>query len=249
MENQIKQSSDFTIFKKIEGNRLIKQSHINKLVLSIQEKNLLHLKPIIVNKDFYILDGQHRLEAARICNVPIFYIQIDSSAFREMSNLNHNQLNWSFKDYMNFFSTILKNENYIKLNKLCNTYELDVNSILLFAGEVYTKKEFKTKFFKGDFVFQCDLDILANRISSWRKLLEIFKEKNCDFLSFFNTSQFKSSWVKFTSSPKVNQENLFDKIKDNIPQFYPCYTQDQTIDMLLKVYNRKSPYVLGKEDL
>ena len=60
---QIHSTCDLGIFKILEGNRNINLGHVERLVKSIQENGFLKM-PIIVNDDFEVIDGQHRLMAA-----------------------------------------------------------------------------------------------------------------------------------------------------------------------------------------
>ena len=58
---------------------------IKNLMQSISYRNLLAWRPIIVTKNFLVIDGLHRLEAAKRLGVEIYYeviqteIQLDSS--------------------------------------------------------------------------------------------------------------------------------------------------------------------------
>ena len=67
------QTTDYKKFKIIQGNRALREFHVEYLKKSIMKDNLLYLNPILVNSDYYVFDGQHRLKVAEDLNLPIFY--------------------------------------------------------------------------------------------------------------------------------------------------------------------------------
>lgn len=59
---------------KIPPNRPVSLVHVEKLVDANRKLNLMDCYPIIVNDKMELFDGQHRLQAARILDVEIYYI-------------------------------------------------------------------------------------------------------------------------------------------------------------------------------
>src|SRR5574344_417566 len=70
--NRIYRSSDLSIFKLCDKNRSINQGHVKKLVKSMKVHGFLP-DPIRVSDDYIVIDGQHRLEAARKVGIPVLY--------------------------------------------------------------------------------------------------------------------------------------------------------------------------------
>ena len=99
----INKTKNYEMFKFREDNRLkIDQSHVNKLINSIQSRNLLDMRPIIVNSDYEILDGQHRLLAAKNLGVEIYY-EIEEKLEHKDIILMNVAKSWAVCDYMNYF--------------------------------------------------------------------------------------------------------------------------------------------------
>jgi len=98
-------TNKYDLFKFIPGNRPIDEKHVNWLMSAIQKKNLLPLNPIIVNKNFEVVEGQHRLVAAERLGVHIFYLKDDDITKADMASLNKNRKNWSVLDYINYWAT------------------------------------------------------------------------------------------------------------------------------------------------
>jgi ParB-like nuclease domain len=96
---------DYSIFKSITSNREVSDSHVKKLVKAIRTKNLLHLNPIIVNFDYEVIDGQHRLEAAKVIGGIYIYYVIDQNVSKsDIALINSNYKNWSAIDYINYWA-------------------------------------------------------------------------------------------------------------------------------------------------
>lgn len=113
---QIHSTYDLSIFKILKGNRNLNLPHIDRLAKSIQENGTI-LQPIVVNENFEIIDGQHRLEAAKKCKSIIYYIKVIGYDLKTAIVLNVNASNWSTIDYVRSFCE-RGYEDYIKLLQL-----------------------------------------------------------------------------------------------------------------------------------
>lgn len=120
---KIYQTNNLDKFVLMGGNREISQSHVNKLVASITNNNMLDANPIMVTGDGVVIDGQHRLEAAKQLGVPISYVIVQGD-LRVVQALNSNAKQWSISDYV---------ESYIELGR----------------GEYSALKDFKNKWGVG----------------------------------------------------------------------------------------------------
>lgn len=99
-ENVILQTRNYAMFKFDSLNRIIRQDKVDRLYDAIQVKNLLHLFPIIVNRDFVIIDGQHRFKVAEALNIPIYYIVSNQMVIEDAATVNTNVSKWTPTDYL-----------------------------------------------------------------------------------------------------------------------------------------------------
>ena len=84
---EVKKTMDYSLVKKLEGHRDVRKK--NALVESIKEMDLTMYSPIIVSEDFRIIDGQHRFEACKELNLPIYFLVMPSeNAEKAMIVLN-----------------------------------------------------------------------------------------------------------------------------------------------------------------
>lgn len=102
-KTQIYSTTDYSGFKFIQGNRDIIKGHLVRLTAAIAKKNLLPHFPILVNKDFEIIDGQHRFLVAKRNNLEIFYTMSDDAGLIEAQIVNTTQRAWTLTDFIQSF--------------------------------------------------------------------------------------------------------------------------------------------------
>lgn len=113
--NKVYRTSDLSIFKQIDGNRVPNLQHIKRLADSIRVYGM-KCNPILVNEKFEVIDGQHRLMAAKEAESFVYYIIMDGYTLNEVHTLNLNQKNWSKKDFMDGYAN-MGVQSYVKLKK------------------------------------------------------------------------------------------------------------------------------------
>ena len=96
--NQVYTTTDYSVFKSLNGNRNVNKLHVRRLRESF--KNAYLLSPIIVNENYEIIDGQHRYAAAKELHKPINYIVCTEYGLKEVQILNTNMKNWGKMDYL-----------------------------------------------------------------------------------------------------------------------------------------------------
>lgn len=111
--NTVYMTSSLHIFNVIKGNRPPNPQHIKRLADSIKNNGMMQ-SPIIVNEKLDVIDGQHRLLAARASDSYIYYIVIPGYGLKEVQELNINQKNWNKKDFMESYAD-MGIESYLKL--------------------------------------------------------------------------------------------------------------------------------------
>ena len=97
-------TKDYSLFLPVIGNRPINKKHVARLVNSMQNHGnitAIICREVPDQKIYEIMDGQHRFEAAKTCELPIEFDCWDITN-RGMIALNENQKNWSLEDYLNF---------------------------------------------------------------------------------------------------------------------------------------------------
>ena len=106
-------TSKYDIFK-FRYNRDLDNANLRKIKNSISTNNMLEFRPILVDSEMYVIDGQHRLEAAKQLNIPIFYEVNHEAEDRDILLLNENQKKWGNIDYVKYYMEH-GNEHYRRL--------------------------------------------------------------------------------------------------------------------------------------
>lgn len=130
---EVLSTTNYNIFGSVVGNRRLIPSHVRSLERAVEEDNLLHANPIIVDEEMRVIDGQHRLEVAKRLGVPIFYIvtRVDSGVIPQ---INTARRNWTTKDYINYCAE-LGVQDYKALRTIMNMTDIHP-SIVLEAGNL-----------------------------------------------------------------------------------------------------------------
>lgn len=130
----VKNTTNYRKFKKIEGNRELNETKLKHIGNSILAHNLLEYNPIFVNESFEVTDGQHRLEVARRNKLTIYYVVIPNSGVDEIVALNTARANWTMQDFMNLWISRGK-QDYLVLKQFCDKYGLSVSIALYLLAD------------------------------------------------------------------------------------------------------------------
>ena len=126
-------TKDYSIFKRLVGNRDIPETRISKIVESIQTIGWVH-NPIIVNEKMEVIDGQGRLTALQRLKMPVEYIIAEGAGNKECIYMNMNMVNWKLPDFIKSYAE-QGNENYQRLLSLMEKYaggNLDIISTAVY---------------------------------------------------------------------------------------------------------------------
>ena len=101
---QVHTTTDYFLFKSIDGNRNKNLLHLNRLRKSMEQNYLFTV--IIVNENYEIIDGQHRFEIIQELKLPLNYIICKGYGLNEVQILNANSKNWTFDDFLNGYCNL-----------------------------------------------------------------------------------------------------------------------------------------------
>ena len=138
-------TKDYSIFKRLVGNRDIPESRISKIVESIQTIGWVH-NPIIVNENMEVIDGQGRLTALQRLKLPVEYIIAEGAGNKECIYMNMNMVNWALPDFIKSYAE-QGNENYQRLLSLIENYAN--GNLNIISTAVYRVSKAKTREIKS----------------------------------------------------------------------------------------------------
>lgn len=111
-QREVRSTDNYDTFKIMNGNRAVNENHVKQLQsLMLSNGNLTYEFPIVVDKDNYVIDGQHRLEALKGLGWEIAYIVEESATIETVRSINLGNRNWTWEDLASSYAS-RGNENY-----------------------------------------------------------------------------------------------------------------------------------------
>ena len=163
-------NTNYSLFSMIEWNRSINSSKVDEYAQMIKEGYSQDECPILVTEKMEILDGQHRFEAAKKMNTPIFYIISKKSATSNaMVDINQGTHNWKIHDYVKSFAD-RGNSNYQKLLDFCSENKVSYGIAIICFG--YIRRDIRKIIVQNKFQFNEEKKIVSELwIKKWREFL------------------------------------------------------------------------------
>jgi ParB-like nuclease domain len=231
MENELIYTEDLSIFNIHESNRDLNELNVERLMSSLICKNLLKFRPILVDEKMRIIDGQHRLEAARRLKVGIYYQKQKEAKTEDIILLNQHQKKWELLDYLKYYVADGKEE-YRKFKEFIDNKNISIQVGLAFFRESGKEQE---RFKNGNFSFSKDSSELEEIINSIQDLIEKI-DKSCAIKKkFIHNAGFFYALRKVM---KLCDSNVLErKILSQLDLLQPRRSRDGYYDLLKQIYN------------
>ncbi len=227
-------TNNYEQFKFRTDNRVsINQKHIRDLMESIKSRNLLELRPITVNGDMEVLDGQHRLLAAKALGVEIFY-QIEEKLTSGDIIIMNVSKQWGMLDYLNYYT---KN-GFLEYQRL-EAFIKEHNISLKVAQNltIGTGKDKKAEFRLGTFVFP-EGDFTTAIDVCW-ETIGVIKKQN-GFSGFTSNARFWQCLVMLANHPDFDHKKWMFNLERLATKLGPRSSNKDYLRMLMDVYNYKN---------
>jgi hypothetical protein len=244
--NNVFETTDYSFFKKIKGNRDVNLLHVKRLKDSFKKEGYL-MAPIIVNENGEVIDGQHRLESAMELNLPIRYIICDGYGLKEIQALNTNMKNWGKIEYLNAFCD-LGYPNYIAFRQFMEDYPdfgiaaceviltdtltnnatiRDKSGVVKTASKNYTARSFEN----GDL----KIPDYAKSVDNAEKILQIKP-----YYVNYNRSVFVRAILGVFRNENYSHDVFLARLKANPTAMKDCANVTQYKDLIEEIYNFRS---------
>lgn len=197
----------------------------------MKEKGWLSASVVTLNGNGDVIDGQHRVKAAIIANVPIRYKVTKGTGSDEMCEMNQLQKNWSPFDHLHRFVEH-GNEHYVTFDKFVKEFPMfRYTEIAMFLNNSVTTIKRDT-FETGQYVVKNSKIARewANNILSLKPYFE----------KYYNKAIFVRAVIKILSNKKEFVfEEFLHKLKLRPTKLVPCGTVEQYIEVIEDIYNFK----------
>jgi len=243
--NKVYKTNDLSIFKQIEGNRIPNLQHVKRLADSIRVYGM-KCNPILVNERMEVIDGQHRLMAAKESESFVYYIIVNGYSLNEVHTLNLNQKNWTKKDFMEGYAN-MGIESYIKLREfanknddytfndciaLCQNNSSGTSRSLALAVKHGSKLNGSVQIFEQG-TWKCDdIDIAQDMANKIRMIKSYY--------SGYNRSSFVSTMIGLLQKEIFDFNEFMHKVRLQPTALVDCANRDQYRTLIEDIYNYKS---------
>lgn len=214
------------------------QNRIKRIAESMKTDGLLP-HAIVVTSKYFVVDGQHRLEAAKIAENGIYFLideTIPNTAkgiFNAAKKYNRDAKVWGKADYIHGLAT-QGNENYKILQNFREKYPMfsqtEAEMLLMNSG---TKSMGKVPFGDGKFVVK-DLDKATEMAENLLALKPYFQEG-------YNRSVFVRTILTIMEKrPEFDFSRFLHKVKLRPGMIYLCGDKKAYSVMIEELYNYRS---------
>lgn len=196
-------------FKLLDGNRSVKTARVRRILESIQKVGY-RMVPIVVNKDYEVIDGQGRLAALRELGLPVYYVVDYGAGIEECRMLNIGMTNWSLTDFIDSYAE-LGNPEYMEVLPLVREYgDLGFNITTMVCGGSYNQPHAESVRF-GRFKMKRSREVATDWLERFRVTKQSLKSVSGEFRYLFGAMIFAVEVCK------ADKTRMFDRV-NGIPE-------------------------------
>lgn len=221
---KIYKTLDYSIFKYYDLNRKVSTRHKNDLKKSLTKINLLKYKPVIVDNNYYVVDGQHRIAAAKELGIEVYYVVLpkEISGCDAMVLFNQKQVEWKVTDFLKYHAGV-KGDGYEGLLKFISENNLP----LCYVREFYSDKMLTSKDIR-------DGSICIEQSEISQRCADFLKSPECKMAKLTSSCFIRA----IAKAHKIYTEKQLEKIKKNLIYLEPKANTNQYLVAFEKIVKR-----------
>lgn len=226
----IQKTREYEKFKFRADNREgINQSHVARLKESISARNLLEWRPIIVNAQMEVLDGQHRLLAAKALGLDVYY-QVEKELKPEDIIALNVTKSWGIADYLNYY---VKNGHpeYILLRDFMKKHRLQLNVALRLTMGATDKALHEYK--QGRYKFKNEYEEAMEHC--WETIHYIQRMNGTS--TYTNTTKFWLALIKLVMHHNFDPVKWKQNLERMVDKFGPRINTKSFANLFSEVHN------------
>lgn len=223
-------TTNYDQFNLLEANRDINTSHVRAIQRSLEENgNWLDRAPIIVNERMEVVDGQHRLEAAKGLELPVCYTIRAGIGSREAQQMNLLHKNWGPADYLRVY-VAERRRPYLLFQQLVEEFPtVSITQLVIYASG-HESGGIHAKFRRGE--FQLTVAAVEKARKRLSRLVQV-QEKNRVFMS----KPMSIAYLKATLSPEYRHRRMLEKLDQRGADLRVYRNVEDNLRQLEDLYN------------
>lgn len=222
--NHVHTTTDYFLFKPIDGNRNKNLLHINRLKKSMAENYLFTV--ITVNENYEIIDGQHRFEVIKELQLPLHYIICHGYGLKEVHILNQLAKTWNADDYMEGYCA-LGYKDYLKYKEFKLKYGFGHQECMAILGGtqagVVNIGFYSGQFHIKNYNLSCEI---ADKIFLAAPYYDGFKRRS-----------FVGAMVSLLKNKNFDYTEFLQKLKAQPTALMDCTSVANYIALIEEIYN------------
>ena len=226
-------TEEYGMFKKLNGNRDVKEDRVLSIIKSIQSVGYIR-NPIIINEFNEVIDGQGRLEALKRLALPVHFIVEPGTGIKECIAMNIDQKNWKIEDYIKSYADT-GNTSYIRLLQLVKNFQQKLG-LETIVNTIRGKKCGNYKDIKsGTFTLEAEhFKEAASVLDYLKKASNVFGQVGGNKNAYFAALAFCYRFEE------VDNRQMLEKIEKYRIELVPVSTMEQALDRIEAVYNKRA---------
>lgn len=223
---------EYDKFKFMEGNRPINWNHVERLKREmLVDPEWFEYEPMLVNENFYILDGQHSYLAAKDVGHPLYYKVRKGATLDSTRRMNTTRRQWTMDDFAHSFATSGRKD-YIEFVRLRARHPEINNSILLIILAGGRRNGLGDSFRRGEFKID-NRDEANEHIDRLQKIIDLTH-------AVINTPMAVALLQLFKADNEFDFDHFLKKLERAKEEFVPSSTVRNCLRSIEDVYNYQS---------
>jgi hypothetical protein len=236
---QVQCTTDYSIFKLFPGNRPYKttprsEMHIMKLVASMAAFGFMPNFHITTNSKMQVIDGQHRLEAAKRAGVPVYFVIDDTITLEAVQVAGGLCVRWSLMDFI-VSNAASGNKSYQKLLSTFETSPLSLGAVRGVWERAYSPDliEFTTAVRDGTFTMTKPQEMKFNLLYGQVVELDTFSP------GYFHNAYPVLGLMPLLTHPDYDHSRMKAKLTYQSTRLVRCASIAENTRLLFDLYNYK----------
>lgn len=236
MTPKVMYTEDLSVFKHAV-NRPLNMKRCSDIAEDIADrKNMLAAYPVVVNERMEVIDGQHRIKAAEIAGVGMYYIVAEGFDVTDQAKANELTRSWSLVDWATVWANRKEDPNWREYRQLLDLAAefptvgfASLVNYTQFGG--WNRESLKFDFKSGGFKIK-DIDA-ARQLC---KMHSDFRAANLP-----NTGGLAGAVVALFRNPEYDHSWMVRRLKQYPRDVTPCRDARDYLAMFQSLYNFDRP--------